>query len=113
MEIKPPVGNLFYEIESAAGTKDSQAEMLDAKRREVAKNFESILIEQMLRQMKETIPDSGLFDEPATGQIENMFWSFMGRNLAEQDGFGLWQQIYNKMVEHDGAADLSVLDESA
>ena len=45
-----------------------------------------------------------------------MYWSFLGDALAEQGGFGLWEQIYESMPKDQPAEEvdpnLERLDES-
>ena len=90
----------------------------DARKKKVAKDFESILIHQMLNVMKSSIPESEDID-PSSKQIKSMYWSYMADALSEQGGFGLWEQIYQDMSDSSGVSDMGAevvgnkLDESA
>ncbi len=65
-------------------------------RKQVARDFESILIHQLLDTMKNTIPKSDLEDS-SSEQIKSMYWSFMSQAVSDQGGMGLWKSIYESM----------------
>jgi len=65
----------------------------DEARREVARDFESVFMQQLLDTMKDTIPDPEAEDAGAE-QIQGMYWSFLSQAVAEQGGLGLWQPVY-------------------
>ena len=87
----------------------------DQKRMKVAKNFEAIVIGQILETMKQTIPESDIEDS-TSNQVHSMYWSFLGDALSEQGGFGLWEQIYESMPKDQPVEqvepNLERLDES-
>ncbi|MCF7955806.1 MAG: hypothetical protein K9M75_08400 [Phycisphaerae bacterium] len=69
----------------------------NAKKMKVAKEFESILVGQIMNQMKETIGDSGFLEDGSSKQIKDMFWSFLADDVGSKGGFGLWENIYKSM----------------
>ena len=69
----------------------------NAKKMKVAKDFESILIGQLMNQMKETIGESGLLEDGSSKQIQDMFWDFLAKDVGSKGGFGLWENIYQSM----------------
>jgi flagellar protein FlgJ len=69
----------------------------DAKKIKVAKEFEAIFVRQLLSQMKNTIGDSGFLQDGGSKQIQDMFWSFLGDEIADQGGLGMWENIYKTM----------------
>lgn len=83
------------------------------KRKHVAKQFEAVLLHQMMKTMKATIPESGLFDDSTTNQYQDMFWSFLAQDVGEQGGLGLWKQIYNSMPKEIPAGGEDSIDSSA
>lgn len=72
----------------------------------VAKDFESLFLNEILKQMQDSIPDSELFEDSTSGQIDSMFVSFLSQGLADGGGLGLWRQIYEQMPD-GSAAELS------
>jgi Rod binding domain-containing protein len=69
----------------------------NAKKMKVAKEFESILVGQLMNQMKQTIGESGFLEDGSSKQIKDMFWSFLADDVGSKGGFGLWKNIYNSM----------------
>jgi Rod binding domain-containing protein len=63
----------------------------------VAKDFESVLLDQVLQQMKATIPDGGLFEDSSNQQIQGMFYSFLAQDVSQKGGMGLWKQLSRQL----------------
>lgn len=70
----------------------------DEGKKQAAKDFESLVIAQILEQMKETIPDSGLLEDTTSKQMEGLFWLYLARDIANKGGFGLWKDIYRTLT---------------
>lgn len=66
----------------------------DEKKKQVAKDFESVLLNKLLDEMKNSIVDWGLEKDAASKQTEGIFWLYLGRNIANNGGLGLWKDIY-------------------
>lgn len=66
---------------------------------QAAKDFESVFILQLLKEMKRTIPDSGLLGSGPGKQIQDMFWYYLAQDMAKSGGFGMWKDIYSEMAE--------------
>ena len=73
----------------------------DKKKMQVAKDFEAILIGQLMNQMKQTVGQSGLFEDGSSKGIKDMFWSFLADEVAENGGMGLWKNVYQSMSPND------------
>jgi len=58
-----------------------------------AKDFESVLLNQLMQEMSRTIPDSGLTSSGVSKQIKSIFWSFLAEEVADNGGLGLWRDI--------------------
>jgi len=70
----------------------------EEKKKQIAKDFESLLINKLLDEMKNTIGDWGFEQDGPCRQIQGMFWFYLAQDLADKGGFGLWKDIY-KYVE--------------
>ncbi len=71
-----------------------EAERLEA----VIKDFESLLIEQMLKQMRNSIPDGGLFGVNRGHEIFNeMLDGEYARLMSDRGGIGLAQFMLDRM----------------
>jgi len=117
---QPVIGNGIQNIGDMI--QSAGIDMEDERRKEVARDFEAVFVQQILDKMKDTIPESDLEDS-SSKQIKSMYWSFMSDALAEQGGFGLWEKIYETMPgaktqetvvpEQDLSGDMNRLDEKA
>ncbi|AQT66917.1 flagellar rod assembly protein/muramidase FlgJ [Anaerohalosphaera lusitana] len=90
--------------------KDASQRLAEEKKKEVAKNFESILVGQLVDQMKDTIGSSGLLEEQGSKQIQDMFFSFLAKDVSKQGGIGLWKQIYQSMNDSEQKSEINVSD---
>ena len=66
----------------------------EEKKKQVAKDFESILISKMLDEMKNTIGDWGFEKDGPSEQVQGIFWLYLGREIGSNGGIGLWKDIY-------------------
>ncbi len=66
----------------------------DEKKKQLAKDFEAVLLTKLFDQVKESIGDSGFDEDAASDQIHGLFWSYLAQDVADKGGFGLWQGIY-------------------
>ena len=60
---------------------------------QAAKDFESVLLHQLMQEMSRTIPDSELTSSGVSKQIKSIFWSFLAEGVADNGGIGLWRDI--------------------
>lgn len=68
----------------------------DQELERAAKDFESVLLQKLMEEMKDTIPDSGLLDSGVTKQVQGIFWDHLAQDIARQGGIGLWKQLYTQ-----------------
>jgi Rod binding domain-containing protein len=66
----------------------------EEKKKQFAKDFESLLINKMLDEMKNTVGDWGFEEDAASKQIQGIFNLYMSQHIGQNGGFGLWKQIY-------------------
>lgn len=66
----------------------------DAKKKQVAKDFEAVFIGKLLEQMDKTIGRWGLEKDSAHKQVDGIFSLYMADHLADSGGLGLWKDIY-------------------
>jgi Rod binding domain-containing protein len=72
----------------------------DEKQR-VAKDFESVLINKLLDEMKNTIGGWGFEEDGPCEQIQGIFWLYLAGEVANSGGFGLWKDIYQLLTKTD------------
>ena len=75
------------------------AKAANEQKERAAKDFESLFVSQVLEQMKDTIPDSGLLEDSTSKQVKGLFWLYLGRDIASKGGFGLWKNIYRTLTQ--------------
>ena len=73
-----------------AGKVDNASE---AQKMQAAKDFESVFITKLLDAMKDTIGDWGLAKDAVSKQTQGIFWLYLGRDIANNGGFGMWKDI--------------------
>lgn len=73
-------------------TKDI-ASASDARKEQFAKDFESVFINKLLEEMKNTVGDWGLEKDSVTEQVNGLFWLYLSRDIANNGGFGMWKDI--------------------
>jgi len=66
----------------------------EEKKKQVAKDFESVLLSKLLDEMKNSIVDWASDKDAASKQIHGIFWLYLARDVANNGGLGLWNDIY-------------------
>ncbi len=85
----------------------------EEKKKQIAKDFESVLIHKLLEEMKNTIGDWGFEEEGTTEQIQGIFWLYLARDIANNGGFGMWKDIYQLLPGSQGKNTVTeLLDEN-
>jgi Rod binding domain-containing protein len=69
----------------------------EEKKKQAAKDFESLLLNNLLDRMKETIGEWGFEKDGVSSQVDGIFWLYLARDMADKGGLGLWKEIYNSM----------------
>jgi len=73
----------------------------EEKRKQIAKDFESVLIGKMLDEMKNSIGSWGFEKDGPSNQIQGIFWLYLARDIGNNGGIGLWKDIYQFMSNTD------------
>ena len=98
--INKDIGNI-----SINNTKKNIKEEEDHKITELKKacsEFESLFINYIIKEMRATIPKTGMF---SGGKAEEIYTSMMdiqlAKNIAEEGGFGLSRMLFEQFVKND------------
>ena len=67
-------------------------------KKQIAKNFESILISKVLDEANNTLGHWGLDQDGAGRQVRGLFWLYLARDIADKGGFGLWKDLYESVM---------------
>jgi Rod binding domain-containing protein len=73
------------------------------KKKQIAKDFESVLLNKLFDQMKNTIGDWGFEKDGASEQVQGLFWLYLSQDVANNGGIGLWKDIYQFLTGGDQA----------
>ena len=74
---------------------------------EVARQFETIFVQMMLKAMRDTIPEGGLFESDQMDFYEGMFDQQISLNISNGKGIGLAKVIERQMSRMNGSDQAS------
>jgi len=81
--------------------------------KQIAKDFESVLLGELLDEMKNTIGDWGFEKDGISTQVQGIFWLYLARDIANNGGFGLWKDIYEFLTNGEQSSVVTApLDKS-
>ena len=85
----------------------------EAKKKQFAKDFESVFINKLLDEMKNTIGDWDDEKDGVSRQIDGIFWLHLARDIADNGGFGMWKDIYKFLTDSEHKnTETELLDEN-
>jgi Rod binding domain-containing protein len=77
----------------------------DEQLKAAARQFESVFVNQILKQMQETIQEASFDPEDSSNQqVHGMYCTFLADAVSERGGFGLWETIYEQLSQQQAAA---------
>ncbi len=110
------LGSSAFQDAQAVDSRDTLRERVDAaagasdeKKKQLAKDFESVFITKLFDQIKESIGSMSM-DEEEEGiseQVDGLFWMYLAQDVGEKGGFGMWKDIYRQLQEMDGNGSAS------
>lgn len=77
---------------------------LQAKQKQVAKQFEALFLQMMIKQMRQASPKNPLFHSQADDMWQSMADEQMGLNLAQSGGIGLAKSLLAEMQRQNPAS---------
>jgi peptidoglycan hydrolase FlgJ len=93
-----PIRSITEVLSHPPAKVDDQKKIDEDKLKKTCMDFESIFIQHLLKSMRQTIPQSGVFGESSQ---KNLFQSFfdqeLSRNLANQRGLGIGKMLFDQM----------------
>ena len=73
----------------------------DEEKKQIAKDFESVLLNKLLDVMNSTIGDWGFEKEGPFRQVQSIFSMYLSQDVANNGGLGLWEDIYQFLTKAD------------
>lgn len=94
MRIKDP----FIHTDNTSKLKNTKTSEDPANLMEVCKEFESIFLNMMMKQMRKTVADGGLIEKSfARDMYESMQDEEVSKEMAKGRGIGLAQELYKQL----------------
>ena len=69
----------------------------DESKKKIARDFEGVLLNKVMEEMRNSVPESGLLEDESSKQTQSLFWMYLSQDVANKGGLGLWKQIYEQM----------------
>ena len=66
----------------------------DEKKKQMAKDFESVFVHKLLDEMKDTVGDWGLEKDGQHKQVQGIFNMYLAQDISKNGGLGMWKDIY-------------------
>jgi Rod binding domain-containing protein len=73
----------------------------DEQKKQIAHDFESLLVTELMDEMKNSIGDWGFEKDGASEQVNGLFWMYMARDVSDNGGLGLWKEIYKALTDNE------------
>ncbi|UCE49033.1 MAG: hypothetical protein JSW47_02605, partial [Phycisphaerales bacterium] len=58
----------------------------DEKKKQIAKDFESVLLNKLLDQMSKSVGNWGFDKDGTSHQVQGLFWLYLARDIANKGG---------------------------
>ncbi len=71
----------------------------EERKKKIAKDFESVFINKLLDEMKNTIGSWDSDKDAVSRQVQGIFWLHLARDIADNGGFGMWKDIHKFLTD--------------
>ena len=88
-------------------TTTSGNHLSEAQREQFAHDFEGILVEKLLEEMKNSIGSWGFEQDAASKQVQGLFWMHLAQDISAKGGFGLWREIEQSLSKMNMNSDVA------
>lgn len=89
--------NVYLDTQGLAGLKREAAAQNPEALKAVAKQFEALFIQQMLKAMRDAQLGEGMFDNEQSELYQDMYDKQLSLNLSAGEGFGLADRLYQQL----------------
>lgn len=100
-------------IENARSFQSGNSTKTDQELKSVSREFESILVYQMLEAMRATVPESKLFGSFAMKTFQSMMDQEVANEMSKKRGIGLADMIYKQLTVLDSKAKEQAAESSS
>lgn len=88
---------LFHDFSALTELKRQARTEQSSAVKPVAEQFEAVFLQMLMKGMRATVPEGGLFDTPAIKQYQSMFDNQLAVSMAAQGGTGLAELIARQL----------------
>ena len=81
-------------------TASDDTTMSPERLKRIAKDFESLFLSTIMKEMDKTVIESDIFNTSGMRQAKGIFRHFFSQELANQGGLGFWKDIYRDFSQH-------------
>jgi Rod binding domain-containing protein len=107
MDLDPVLLSTETKIPAAgSGGVSKSAAAEQEKLKKAAKDFESVMVHQVMNVMKDTVQKDEENEDSSSEQIQGLYWSFMAQAVGEGGGFGMWKDLYSTMAQQQKAGSI-------
>jgi peptidoglycan hydrolase FlgJ len=95
---KLPAGAGLARSSAASQNADANTSLQNRKLRRQCQEFEAILVQNMFKSMRQTVPDGGLFEKDTSHDIfQDLMDTEMSRDLSTSQGVGIADALYRQL----------------
>ena len=110
MELPAITSGLAADPKALGDLKRRALEDPDAALKEVAKQFEALLLDQMMKSMRSAAPGESLFDNEGSRLFTSLLDQEYARRLAETGGLGLADLLVRQLTQLRGQENATPAD---
>jgi Rod binding domain-containing protein len=88
-----------------ADLQSQRVDRSDEQKKQVAKDFESVLLTKLFDQVQESLGRWDLEEDGTSSQVQGLFWFCLARDVADKGGLGLWKEIYQQLPTMGGTPE--------
>lgn len=111
MDVKA-AGN-YHDFSGLASLRRDAEASPDAAIEPVAKQFEALFLQMMLKSMRAAVPEGGLFSDSSVDMYEEMLDSQLSVTLSDQGGIGMAEAIVSQLKGPAGQTPAAINAEGA
>jgi peptidoglycan hydrolase FlgJ len=97
--IDPTLNTLAADPNALASLKRRALTDEEGAVRAAARQFETLLLDMMLKSMRETVPGDSLFDNEGSRMFTSLLDQQFARGIAEQGGLGLADLLVKQLIQ--------------
>ena len=93
--------SVYHDFQGLAALKHQAREDQSGSLKQVAKQFESLFVQMMIKQMRQASPGGGLLDSDKTRFYQDMYDKQLALHLSRHGGIGIGEMIANQLGKQD------------